>query len=161
MSGRFIQQRLLGLGFLGCLATVVVPAGAKPMVPGQVQAILDMPCAPPCTICHETMNGGPFTATKTFVLNLLNRGFSVEDLSTLKPALDQLSAFPEDSDGDGMDDVTELKAGLDPNNPSKGASVCGPEYGCLHIGRGRVDAPAAVIAGLALIAGALLLRRRR
>lgn len=70
-----------------------------------------------------------------------------------------------DTDGDTIPDITELRAGEDPNDPTPGAKPCGsgaPEYGCVRVApHGSVDSLGAVAGSAVLIVGASRLRRRR
>ncbi len=73
----------------------------------------------------------------------------------------KLKAAPEDSDGDGMDDIAELAAGRDPNVAGAG-DLCGPEYGCgaRVEPSGALDGHALLLAlGVALALGARVRRR--
>jgi hypothetical protein len=66
-----------------------------------------------------------------------------------------------DTDQDGKNDSEELKAAEDPNDPTPGAQICGPVYGCVRVARGKpVDGVALVTSGAVLFAGIALLRRR-
>jgi hypothetical protein len=146
------------------------PAAARPWVPGELQHILDMPCVPPCTLCHDPPQGGG-PADKPFGLTIQGAGFfpsahdSADSDNALKAALTMLEGNPamnippQDSDEDGVPDVTELRNGTDPNRA--GVGICGPTYGCVRVAaRGRID-DVGVAASFAVIALGGLARRRR
>lgn len=156
------SKRILGL----CVGTFALFAWAAPAVasdeyPAALRTATGAPCPPPCTVCHLTMNGGAGTAVKPFADAMIEEGLDGEDESLVKSAAAKLKAAPEDSDGDGMDDIAELAAGRDPNVAGAG-DLCGPEYGCgaRVEPSGALDGHALVVAlGVALALGARIRRR--
>jgi hypothetical protein len=155
-------------------------ASARPWVPGELQKLLDMPCAPPCTLCHDVPQGGG-PADKPFGNAIQTAGFfptaseSADSDTALKNALSVLEgatigadgglmaaapgAKPTDSDNDGVPDVTELRNGSDPDGSG---SVCGPTYGCVRVSPGNhVDGVGVVASAATLLVGIGLLRRKR
>jgi hypothetical protein len=157
------MRHLVGFSFGLAMLTVSAFAGASATFPAEVQSALNMPCTPPCTICHKDNLGGIGTVTKPFGSNMIDVGHVKRaDPSSVKPALDALDAAKTDSDGDGVSDIDELRAGDDPN--TKGANnLCSdvPMYGCgaRVAPNGRLDGWAAVAAFAT--AAALLARMRR
>ncbi len=153
--------------FLGALAfaavALTVPrALASASYPGEIQSALNMDCAPPCTVCHRDQNGGAGTATKPFAQAMIKDGDLVgQDPSLVKPALDKLEAAGSDSDGDGVTDVGELRAGTDPNVKGPSPLFC-PTYGCgAHVARDQQVDPAALLLALVTALGLVALGRRR
>ncbi len=115
-------------GVLVSLA-VLVAAGSAAASPGYPQILydeVDAGCAPPCTVCHETIRGGWDTATKPFAEALMHQGLVGDDEESLEIALEYLDA---DSDGDGRSDLDALRAGLDPNDSTE--PLCPVESGCV------------------------------
>lgn len=104
-------------------------AHASPIYPGIVASVVGAPHSPPCTVCHETPSGGLGTATKPLAVYLRSRGLVANDEGSLRNALAAAAAEKHDSDGDGVSDVDELKAGTDPNVVGTDA-LAPPEYGC-------------------------------
>jgi len=141
----------LGAGVLSA-ALWTGSAEASQNYPSAMQSALDMPCVPPCTICHVTDLGGAGTAIKPFVNALRGAGpVGPGNEAGLLQALANTKAAspPVDSDSDGTDDIAELTEGTDPNAKGE-ARVCGPAYGCgAHISRTPParDGTALVIAG--------------
>jgi len=142
---RFVRHSLalVSLGGLIAFASCTVvsrSAAASPTYPpflanAVTEEIPDAPhCAPQCTACHLTTEGGFGTLNK-FGHNLqmiggLLPGGSQADVSH---ALKVLAAADPDSDGDGTKDIEEIKAGDSPAlaAPSGVAQWC-PDirYGC-------------------------------
>jgi MYXO-CTERM domain-containing protein len=138
----------LGSGLtVALLLTGLCPAVARASesYPQEIQEALDMPCAPPCTICHETFAGGAGTVSRPFGGAMVGRGLQESDDDCIPKALRALeegrtgnacrnnantAGTPDDSDMDGTADIIELRAGDDPNSGSAGASVCVLKYGC-------------------------------
>lgn len=172
------RRRLLplvaGLG----VTSVTLSAAASPSYPGELQKALDLGCVPPCTVCHQTTDGGYGTIRPgSFGEAMMTQGGLVaQDPARLRCALALLSpecavppacAEPEqtcavvDSDGDGVGDIEELRALRDPNSDSD-HSFCGPQYGCGARIAPRTSTPRdETVAGLLALLVALGLLRRR
>lgn len=150
---------------LGLVALSAGTAQASTGYPGVVQSKLGLSYAPPCSLCHEGGRTGAGTVTTAFGAALRARGAKGSDDVGLEAALDKLVADGVDSDKDGVKDGDELKKGTDPNG-SGGAPLDAPEigYGCggaTVAGHGPSRAPDAGIFAVGLVAGVVLLRRRR
>ena len=104
----FVASVLLGLS---------VPARAfgSPSFPGVTEQELKLSTAPECIVCHSSPSGGIGTVTTTFGSYLRSRGLRASDDASLRTALAAATAEKHDSDGDGVTDVDQLRAGLDPN----------------------------------------------
>lgn len=121
---RALSTALLALG-------VVQTAAASPTYPAIVQQEAAMDCTPPCTICHQTNDGGFGTVVTEFGLSQLDHGLlggnSVDLLADTIAAAD---VAEDDSDGDGTSDLDELAAGFDPNPGDTSLCALTPVYGC-------------------------------
>jgi len=157
------------------------PAQASSSFPLKLQASLQAQfnqsfCVPQCTACHETSTGGFGTLNK-FGLNLKAYGMLtpvVYNDNALKTYFEAVAAakgtgaMPNgDSDGDGVSDADELKAGDSPAIAGpRGQSLLCPDlaYGCgARIAAAPpppVDRTALLFAGLAGLFGLTLFRRR-
>lgn len=169
------------------------PAQAREQFPGQIQEHLQLTCAPSCLLCHTSQQGGSATIKMAsadhgaptgygvFVANLRTIGLKNHTVGSITattesvvPWIDALEHQPCegpdatdqrvcDSDGDGMPDIEELKAGRDPDKPGAGAGC--PQYGCgasiatLPHRTSDTGSAAALIAGLGV--GLVLARRYR
>ncbi len=101
-------------------------AAALPSFPVRVQEVLDTPCAPECTLCHASTSGGGPVVT-VFGEKALSDYKLDESVET---ALTQMEADDVDSDGDGTPDITELRAGEDPNAAGNAPLCSDVKYGC-------------------------------
>ncbi len=135
----------LGMG----LFVAARPASGSPAFPGVVQSTLNMPCAPPCTLCHRDLNGGLGTVVQPFGKAMIAHDAEATNQDSVRSALAALEADAVDSDGDGVPDISELERGQNPNVKGD-AGLCGPTYGC-----GAHVAPARHLDGFAAIAGAI------
>jgi hypothetical protein len=136
---------------------LAAPAASSPGFPAEIAAHLGAP-TPPCTVCHQGAPGVG-TATTVFAEAMKSRGLKPEDLPSLDTALDALAAENHDSNGNGINDIDELKAGNDPNATS-GQTVV-PTYGCIgSVARQRPGDGAGGVALIALALVAVRLRRR-
>jgi len=138
----------------------VESAQAKDEFPGQIERDVPGVNYPvPCGVCHIKGNTGGSTPIMPFAMSLRDRGLS-GDSASLSTALSRLAADATDSDGDGVGDIDELKAGTDPNSSANAdiATVQAPGYGCGGTAPHGEGGPGAASA-LGLVW--LLLRRRR
>ena len=97
---------------------------AMPTFPGEIQSYLHLSYAPQCTLCHGSVSGGG-PVVQPFGEAMLAAGLTVSGGSTLTNALDTLARNKTDSNGNGIPDIDELKAGNNPN-PDKTPV----QYGC-------------------------------
>jgi hypothetical protein len=138
-------------------------AHAVPDFPREVQRDLGLDYEPPCSLCHVKNNTGIGTARTPFALSMRDYGLSAEDRASLSAALTALAQDKVDSDGDGVSDTDELKAGSDPNSDAnvslKGQTV--PEWGCAVAPRRAAAYGGTWLSALALGAALLLNRRRK
>lgn len=107
-------------------------ASASSSYPEEVKAHLGLSSTPACTLCHEGTPGYG-TATTPFGASAKGTyGLSAQDTSKLDSVLDSMATDKVDSDGDGVSDIDELKAGTDPNSAGGITAVQKPDliYGC-------------------------------
>lgn len=142
------------------LVLFVRPAAASPPFPDVVREELALSSAPVCTLCHDNPNGGLGTATTPFAAYLRSRGLRAGDTASLRSALAAATAERHDSDGDGVPDVEQLKAGRDPN-PSV-SNVAPPEFGCgARVAPSTIPSSGNAVLLAAVGIGVVGLRRRR
>jgi Bacterial TSP3 repeat len=136
-------------------------AHASPAYPVAVQADLKLTETPRCTLCHTTDLGGKGTISSYFGRTLLRDGAQGnDDIGALKAALEMMESEQTDSDGDGVSDIDELRAGTDPNDgPGPSDPLPTPQTGCAL--RGAAQQGASGSAWLWCALGAYLVRRRR
>jgi hypothetical protein len=141
---------------IACIAALLPSvAGATPTFPQVIADKLGLAKPPDCIICHLTNQGGAGTSVRPFSLYLQSRGLRPFDEASLRAALDAAAAEHHDSNGNGVDDIDELKQGHDPN-PAAGEQ---PRYGCgARIASSHHEPSSAAL--LAVCAGLLLARRR-
>jgi Bacterial TSP3 repeat len=153
------KQRLvigwLALGSLGWSSL----ARAKSEFPSEIKNKYVLTYDVPCAVCHIKGNVASATPITPFALSLRARGMTGDNQS-LSSALDKLKSDAVDSDGDGVTDVDELKAGTDPNS-SANASIEDnqePGYGCGGTAPKGRSAPG--MASMLALAWFMLRRRR-
>jgi hypothetical protein len=135
----------------GCLAH------ASSIYPAEIRTHLGLSYTPDCSLCHANGQTGFGTVTTPFGTSMRSRGLVSQNIASLDTALDALDAEKKDSDGDGVPDIDELKAGSDPN-VAGGGSIPPPSYGCFDV-TGQSASPLALLLPVAL--ALLLLRARR
>lgn len=117
----------------------------------------EMPCAPQCTICHQTSQGGRGTVTKPFGKKMFTMyGLDPGNPDSVEGALTADVLEGADSDGDGVCDFDELLRGTNPSIAGD-APLCGPESGCFARVAPHPTDDTDNIAGFAGIAAALAL----
>ena len=124
----------IGIG-LGTAAT----AEASPDYPATLRDELALSCEPSCLLCHTIDVGGFGTANTPFGAALRRVSLECCQEDQIVPALDKLSVSKADGDQDGIADVTELRAGTDPNALDAGLPCGKPRgnYGCQIVKDGR------------------------
>jgi len=151
-----LGRALAGLAFAGAGLFGAV-AQARPEFPSDIARHLSATVVPACSICHLEGKIGGITVVTPFALALRAHGFSSSS-DSLVTALDQMATDGTDTDGDGVSDVEELRAGTDPNSPVPGATTADPSYGCAVAARpSRAGWPAPAL----LLALAAVRRRAR
>lgn len=156
-----ISYPVMGLTLAAALA-VAGAAHATPTFPAAIQGHLGLSYEPPCSICHQDGITNSSTVTTPFGLAMRSKKLAPDNEASLVAALDALDAEGSDSDGDGVGDIAELRAGSDPNREG-GESLLGPApaYGCgARIAGGD---PVGWASGLLVAVGlaSTILRRRR
>lgn len=151
---------------ISATAAALLGAGsafARPEVPGQLHDAAGMTCVPLCTMCHATNPGVKANWTSMLGGVLYNDILAERDITATyqnwaampinKPYADYVKA--------GYKPDTLLVAGTPPLN------VCGPVYGCAlppakqALGASTGDYAGAMWVAGAVIAGAVLRRRKR
>lgn len=139
------------------LLLVAAPALASSNYPSEVKTHLEAAAIPQCTICHDTNAGGFGTVNQPFGVALMDNGLVSGDVEALGTALDAVEAAGTDSDGDGVGDVDEVRAGADPNDGADGGVAADAETLLYGFGCAAGGTPAALV----LLLGLLRRRRRR
>lgn len=116
--------------FMVFAALIALPAAASATFPPELKSKLNLAVIPDCTICHTSLIGGLGTVTNPFGQAMMAAGLGAANTAAIKPAADKLVADKTDSDGDGVGDIDELKAGTDPNVGGTKPGTTGPTFGC-------------------------------
>ena len=151
------------------LTLVSTRALASADYPGEIQTKYGL-SAPPlqsCGLCHTNGIPGSGTVNTPIGLALRSRMLVSGDPAALRAALDRLEMDMVDSDGDGVIDVQELRAGTNPTvaegatdggmgggmgggTGGGGGTVAALKYGC----------GASIVPEVVIVGGLLFLRRR-
>lgn len=155
------------------VAFVSLPAFATAEFPGAIQTHLSLAAPPPqsCALCHTNGITGAGTVNTPIGRAMRMNGLLANDTASLIASLDALETAVTDSDGDGVGDVAELRAGTNPNvasAPADGGTGGGAGGGAGGGGGGGEVLPppkfgcgGTVVPGLTVAAALALLRRRR
>lgn len=138
---------------------LAAPALASSAYPTVVERHLGLsrPIPASCGLCHTNGLVGAGTVNTPFGKAARAKGLVAFDDAKLVQVLDALEVEGTDSDGDGVGDLQELRAGTDPNVSDRG----GPDaLGPLRYGCGAEAAPGA-LEGLGLAAWLLARQRWR
>ena len=143
---------------------IAAPALASTEYPPTIKAQLGLMQAPDCTLCHRDDNGGARTVVRPFGRTLESRfGLTGGNVGLLRAAITADDNEHFDSDGDGVSDIDELRAGSNPNVGLSGEEAPLdfplPETGCALAKRSPAGQASLCVFGLGL-AGLGLLRRR-
>jgi hypothetical protein len=160
-----MNRRLFGTLTALALTLGTASAAASPSYPEAIQDATGSPCAPQCILCHRDQNGGSGTIDAPFGKTLVDEiGLEEDEPDRIADIIAFLKDQEVDSDQDGVDDVTELRQGRDPNEVGAGV-LCGPTYGCgatvAPRAARRSDGSSLATLSAALVAFGMLLRVRR
>lgn len=93
--------------------------------PPEIRRVTGACATPVCIVCHTSSTGGTGTAERPFAMTLKSEGLTGNgNLTALGKALAAIEATPRDSDGDGVDDLTELRQGSNPSNSTSTSAAC-------------------------------------
>lgn len=110
------QLVLPGMALLVALVGTPRTAAASLSFPSAVQEYCDLPELPDCTLCHTVSPGKENTATNPFADMVSAYGVVGGDLGSLERALVAADGYEVDYDGDGVQDLDELRRGTNPND---------------------------------------------
>jgi len=158
---------------VGCaLVALETEAQASPDYPAALQQALDREfpavkhCAPLCSACHNTTQGGPGNINP-FGATLIRFGLEQSNAALVPLAVHALATADPipDTDDDGSNDIDELNRGDSPSiaGPAGTSQFC-PDiaYGCgARVALGPLPARMSFVAAAALGLGLLARRRRR
>ena len=163
------QAWRIGLGSVAVAVTIVTivarpsVAHAVPEFPRAIERSLSLDYEPPCFLCHVKDKTGLGTAETPFALSMRDLGLSADDHNSIDTALTALTDEKIDSDGDGVDDIDELKAGTDPNTdaPASLRSATQPSLGCSALPHRRETSALLPVLGLGFLLRFIGRRQRR
>jgi hypothetical protein len=175
---RRVVRVSLGCSVAFCGVLAASAAQANPAFPMELQAAVPMPCQPACTLCHNTIQGGPgnlrpsgIVKTWTDPTVVMGAPLDGNNMNSLGPVVMEIKALnpPLDTDKDGVPDIMELQMGEDPNQADGlalcavggGSTTAGPVYGCARVApNGKVDDLGAVASAFVALLGVSAVRRR-
>jgi len=149
-----IRRFLASIPLAGIVVLAASSAAARPEAPGELQAAANMQCVPLCTMCHTTNPGqvNNWVATRSLVQALVTPIKAEADIKPAYGAWAQMNPAL----------ASLVQRGIE---PTSGADVCGPTYGCAVRVEKEAAAPRDFSGPLwvvgAVVAGAVLRRRRR
>lgn len=115
--------RALTLAVLVAAPAAVASRGYPP----EIRRVTGACATPVCTVCHTSSTGGTGTAQQPFAITMKGEGLTGGgNLTALGKALAAIEATPRDSDGDGVDDLTELRQGSNPSSSTSSSAACSP-----------------------------------
>jgi hypothetical protein len=166
-----MRRLVFTVSTVAALASISTASIASPGYPPFIATQPGATCAPECTVCHATDSGGAGTVVQPFGKALVMLGLVGENTSSLVAALGAAKAENLDVNCNGVPDVEELLACMNPNAASVGddASACGgadatadpvPQYGCAVARRPRGALADGCGAGVLAALGLLAWRRR-
>jgi apolipoprotein D and lipocalin family protein len=148
-------RRVLAALVAGCFLLGTHAVRASDSFPETIRAQLQLPAAPPCTICHRDDEGGFDTVVKPFGVSMIRLGAVATDPNSLLAALASAESDGTDSDFDDVSDIQELRDGTDPND---GVDLPTPMTGCATRG---TPTPGSALLGLPLVLFVLMRRHAR
>jgi hypothetical protein len=153
-----MRATLLTVSFALLAALTPLTASARPEFPDSLQSATGAPCVPQCNICHESVSGGG-PADQPFAKSLLQMG-GLQGPGAMEYDVSQLEHAGVDSDGDGVGDIAEIRAGTDPNYAGD-ALICQPDVGCgAHVAPEPPNDGLAASFAMLTALGLVFLRRR-
>lgn len=143
-------------------------AWASPTYPPVVRDTVGMTCTPQCIVCHDTNEGGRGKINAFADLLVMYGAYALND-DSVRNALREVQKLqpPPDTDGDGIDDLTELKIGDLPaiaGHDGQGLACSNVKYGCgASVAPIRSETPPslALLTAVLLWAGVRVRRRTR
>lgn len=111
-------MRGFGVALAAALSFIATGAFATDDFPLVIQTKLSLKNAPDCLLCHNNEQGGLGTVTTPVGSWFYGNGLRAYNESTLTFLISKSEMTGQDSDGDGVPDMTELREGTDPNVPN-------------------------------------------
>lgn len=167
------MMRLRILLVVAALVSCAGVARATDTYPEFIRSELGLATTPECTLCHLTNEGQENTVRRPFGLQVLSHdGKGGGSRGSIRSALQAMEGDGSDSDGDGLADIEELRAGGDPNvfeardggatEPPPGVALPPAfETGCAMSLAARVTISRTLVVIASLLAAVRLSRRRR